>query len=262
MPPTSSTKDDTPRSASRIFNSLIVQEQFRASGRTTSEDTGERYRLPKGKRRLPLLPVPPLSSKRDEDTSRPKKSKKRKLEPDTGSNEKREPIEGIRPGETLGEYNRRVESILRPGLTRAIRAAKLKSSSSSSKPSNHPQSSIETETQLDPRSAVKIEVEKTFAPIPAPRRLNDVVQSPPILPHLRRSGMKKEESGFGVSGATGRTPLSLGQMRILEEERERVVKRYREIKEARAGVREGKVERGENKGESLGTKRKIASYEA
>ena len=56
----------------------------------------------------------------------------------------------------------------------------------------------------------------------------------------------------GVFGATGRTPLSVGQRRIMEEERERVVGKYREMKEARAGKRDVRVD-GEEKGEGSGS---------
>lgn len=83
----------------------------------------------------------------------------------------------------------------------------------------------------------------TFKPAPGPRRLNDVAQAPPSLPKLK--GMSKMEAGGkdhksgekggkkAIVGASRTDVLNPGQKRLLEEERERVIKQYRDIKAAR-----------------------------
>ena len=203
-----------------MLNSHSVQEKFRASGRTTSEDTGERLR--KGKRKAEAL----SGEKGSESSS--STVKKNKIQD-------KKPVDGIRHGETLGEYNRRVEATLRPGVTRAMKQANaLKNAHERRKRSDReprpgaPSDDIST-SKLDA-------VPREFAPIPAPRRLNDIVHAPPVLPQLRRAGGINGVSESGAFRATGRTPLNLGQMRILEEERQRVIKRYREMKEAKFGA--------------------------
>ena len=223
LPPSTSSHNDTPRSASRVLNSLSVQKQFRASGRITSEDTGES--LTKGKRKAEVL------SSEKGSKSGPSTVKKSKIQV-------REPIDGIRHGETLGEYNRRVEATLRPEVSRAMKQANaLKTAHERRKRSIRDQ---RAGAFSDDVAASKPDVvPREFAPIPAPRRLNDIVHAPPVLPHLRKAGGIKGVSESGVFRATGRTPLNMGQMRILEEERERVIKRYREMKEAKLGANRG-----------------------
>ena len=85
----------------------------------------------------------------------------------------------------------------------------------------------------------------TFKPAPGPRRLNDVAQAPPSLPKLKGMGKLQGGAGAGAGAAaggadkkgtigSGRTDvLNVGQKRLLEEERERVIKQYRDIKAAR-----------------------------
>jgi hypothetical protein len=88
-------------------------------------------------------------------------------------------------------------------------------------------------------SKPKRETPTDFAPIQsssAPRRLNDIAMAPPTLtlPRFASKAIKAnavgKPSGEGMADKLG---LSLAQARILEEERERVILRYREIKERR-----------------------------
>jgi len=76
----------------------------------------------------------------------------------------------------------------------------------------------------------------------APKRLNlnDVGSAPPslTLPRfaskaIKNNATKREagEAGGTAGAAAARMGLSLAQQRILEEERERVILRYRELKE-------------------------------
>lgn len=72
----------------------------------------------------------------------------------------------------------------------------------------------------------------------APKRLNDIVQAPPqlTLPRLSTKLLAKQmdgDSSAGKNSAYGKLGLSPAQARILEEERERVIKHYREMKARR-----------------------------
>lgn len=73
----------------------------------------------------------------------------------------------------------------------------------------------------------------------APRRLNDIAMAPPTLtlPRFASKAIKANAAAAGSEGATegmaSKLGLSLAQARILEEERERVILRYRELKERR-----------------------------
>lgn len=74
----------------------------------------------------------------------------------------------------------------------------------------------------------------------APRRLNDVVQAPPELKKLPR-GVKQrpkasEAAASGESTVTLRQgALSMAQKAMLEEERLKAIKLYREMKKAKTG---------------------------
>jgi hypothetical protein len=68
----------------------------------------------------------------------------------------------------------------------------------------------------------------------APRRLNDIAQAPPTLsrvPKLRGSASGGAELSAKKNIADG--VLSMAQRAMMEEERERAIQRYRELKERR-----------------------------
>ena len=92
-----------------------------------------------------------------------------------------------------------------------------------------PSSSASTAASKKPRKT-------EFETLDQRRRVNDVVQAPPQLPGLKRSGLKKPATS--AFSATGRTPLNPGQKRLMEEERDRVIQRYREMKEAKLQQRQ------------------------
>jgi hypothetical protein len=78
-----------------------------------------------------------------------------------------------------------------------------------------------------------------------------------MLDHLKKGmgpGGKKKGTGGETSAwkATGRLPVNVGQERLLNQERDRVVKAYREIKaereKERAKVREASKEGGKEGG--------------
>lgn len=82
-----------------------------------------------------------------------------------------------------------------------------------------------------------------FEKAPLRRSVNDVVQAPPSLPMLKRAKTGNNGTGTAPAGAfaaaaKGKNPLNAGQQRLMEEERERVIRRYREMKEKRLRERE------------------------
>ena len=175
----------------------------------------------------------------------------------------------------MGDYNRRIESLLRPGVAKAIKSAnsvrtqqvrdakeakqrrkqgipdpalattkdKATDSDAKSKSTTKPGDEKEKSNKSGGGGGGGGKVHDVSDPAKEfksteRRRLNDIVQAPPMLAHLKKGmgpGGKKKNSGGETSAwkATGRTPLNAGQERILNAERERVVKAYREIKAER-----------------------------
>lgn len=283
--------DDTPRSASRILNGYATQSAFRASGRVTSEDTGERR--PKVKSASTSTPAGSSSQGKGKgraSDSAPASNADSKDPKGKGKGKGAYDVPSILPHESLGEYNRRVESLMRPDVNKAIKdAASIKAAELAQvwkdkkerkkrakleklvKEGKLDKSALDTVASSSKRKraggdddgvdsddgeaggsaapgAVKSRGIKEFAPLPGPKRLNDIVMAPPSLPHLRKLGQEKSV-GKGVYGAigsgSGKNPLNAGQQRILDEERERVVKLYREMKEkgiVGKGVEVGKAQ--------------------
>ena len=66
----------------------------------------------------------------------------------------------------------------------------------------------------------------------APRRLNDIAEAPPELKKLPRGAKARKASEVGIKGSGSLRDgiLSMAQKAMLEEERERVIKAYREMK--------------------------------
>jgi hypothetical protein len=183
---------------------------------------------------------------------------KRKAEPveeTSGKKKKASKTELPKIGEheSLGEYNRRIEGLLRGGVAKAIKAAEgvrgqqvqaakdakaeriaiaqgkkaAKGDADSDDETDAADAKYNSDGQLKPNRP-----ERTFAELPQRKRLNDIVQAPPQLPRLKAAEKAKKKAGDGNDawGATGRTPLSAAQKRILDTERERVVNLYREMK--------------------------------
>ncbi|TXT06995.1 uncharacterized protein COLE_06326 [Cutaneotrichosporon oleaginosum] len=192
-----------PRGAMRILNAGKVQAAFRAAGRKNSEDTGERKRA------------------RDDDGATERKRPKTE-----------EGLPKIAPHESLGEYNRRIEALLRPGVSGAIKKAEAARGAAKKAAEDEKRARIakaQGKVANGPEKEEKGEVkfnkpEKTFAEKER-RRLNDVAQAPPSLPRLRMAE-KAEKKGK----KSERDPLNAGQRRIMEAERERVVALYRDMK--------------------------------
>ncbi|WWC87621.1 uncharacterized protein L201_002511 [Kwoniella dendrophila CBS 6074] len=275
---TTSLYDDTPKSATRIISGWKFQSEFRGSGRTNSEDTGERDKLKIA------------TSKQNTKNGQSSSSAGKVISTEKGKG--KEKLPSILPNESLGEYNRRIESILRPGVSKAMKDAEsskqleisnlLKDKKINKKKSKLeklikdgklPKEALtnflkeqeqkekdklnkrkrndnddlddddEEEGSENDEEKKRRKPIKEFKEIEKPRRLNDIVQAPPQLPHLRKSSTPKsntssKEAYTAIGNNTSRLPLNAGQKRILEEERERVVKMYREMKAQKEVERE------------------------
>lgn len=318
-PPTESTAsssyaDDTPRSGARILNSFAVQSAYQA--------------------RRKGLNVPDLPSKskgKGKEKANNGGTIKPSLNSKTNPNAKSttQPLPKIIPGESLGDYNRRLESHMRPLVSQAIKSAQAKKSAEEKKewmekkerreegklmrkeakerrereeqekekgenaeaedeedeendkagpsttqpgkpvrkpempskrgqkrslPLADPTDSDETLTATSKHPI------KSFSTITSHTRrsVNDLVHAPPTLPSLRRAPASiAASSNLGAFQPTGRTPLNAGQARIMEEERERVIKRYREMKEDKRVEREKEKEREKREAGGGGKKRKV-----
>ena len=214
------------------MNAWKVQQDFRAAQRISSEDTGE-Y-VPKRKRQHES------ASGEAGPSTLPRIEKKKK-----GNGEREERLR-IREGETVAEFNRRVEAALRPGVAQAMktasaareaeRAADKEAKAAGKGKGNGKAVSKDREKGKD-ESADEFQFEDrpviTFAEKSQRKRLNDIVQAPPTLPHLRKSGQSKDDASKGAFSTVGRVPLSLAQRRQLDEERQRVIELYRGMKVAK-----------------------------
>ncbi|GJE85422.1 hypothetical protein PsYK624_015010 [Phanerochaete sordida] len=221
-----------PKGAARVLNAAKVQAEFHQKRR--GEDDG----------------------------SRP--AKKRRTEPQEG---KGKAAMKIMPGESLAHFNRRVEESMRSSVREAVQtsaavARKVKKeeeeekaarkASNSSKParpaSPTPQSkkkagkapaideSDEEEPAAKPAKGGKAEKEKPtdFAAYKAsaPRRLNDIAEAPPEFKKLPRGAKASKTADVSAKGTTSLRDglLSMAQKAMLEGERERVIRAYRELK--------------------------------
>lgn len=243
-------KDDTPKGALRILNAAKVQAAFRQKGRVNSEDTGE-YTL-KRKRGEDKK-----AAKSDESKNEPAKIRT-EAEKDAAKAVKAAAADGeaegkkkkggkpeipkIGPNETLGEYNRRVEALMRGSVNKAIKSAEAlkgqqiqalkaeKAARRAAAQAGLPPPKPGTSFSANPLPASKKEPspspepeERKFAEAPQRRRLNDIALAPPQLPKMRQAKKKPSEIGSKI-------PLNAGQKRIMEEERERVIRMYRDMK--------------------------------
>ena len=113
------------------------------------------------------------------------------------------------------------EEIVKPaqGKTTINKASRSDVSNPSSPTSNYT-------PQQQPRDKPK---EFRVSSTSAPRRLNDIAQEPPQFGKLPRGAQSgKDSSREKVAGI-----LSMAQKAMMEEERENVIKRYRELKAKR-----------------------------
>ena len=94
-----------------------------------------------------------------------------------------------------------------------------KAPESSNKGSDPPPIDAADEKNIDRRHVTK---EFQVVSTSAPRRLNDIAQEPPIIKKLPRGAAKNDAAPSGV--------LSMAQKAMMEEERDKAVRHYRELK--------------------------------
>ncbi|KAI0737363.1 hypothetical protein C8Q80DRAFT_1213926 [Daedaleopsis nitida] len=100
----------------------------------------------------------------------------------------------------------------------------------------------EDDSRSLPRKAKKTEKPKEFEKISssAPKRLNDIVQAPPELKKLPRKAKKLAEQGGSQKKERTKSlsegVLSMAQKAMLEEERERAIRLYREMKKGKTSA--------------------------
>jgi hypothetical protein len=256
--------ESIPKRISRVLDAARIRDEFRKRKALELEggDNGPAAKKHRGS-------IAAGGSCRE---PRGKTSKGKKTANDKGKDE----TPRIQPGESLAHFNRyvfvglihvislilprlrRVEDNMRPLVRSAISSASsharrtvksdLQSDTASTLPSSmkpkrkHPVSDSDSSDsdKVPPARARATEFETARSS--APRRLNDIAQAPPSftrLPKERGSAaalarLKGEKRG--ISKAEG--VISMVQRARMEEERERAVKRYRELKAAKNRERE------------------------
>ncbi|KAG1810898.1 uncharacterized protein BJ212DRAFT_1278598 [Suillus subaureus] len=236
LPPKHLGNEETvPKSVARILNAEKIRLEFREKKRKIDKPNGDE---------CPQL-------------------KRRRLANDV--NNRKEEMLKIQPGETIARFNKRVESSMMPLIRTAMQQSSAQvrkvqkreieqgvskpaaqvtmminnaSRADVSNPSpptltNTPPSRADASNlsplmltstpQRQPHDKPK---EFRVSSTSAPRRLNDIAQEPPRFGKLPRGARSdKDSSKEKVAGI-----LSMAQKAMMEEERENVIKRYRELK--------------------------------
>ncbi|KAJ1309687.1 hypothetical protein OPQ81_006452 [Rhizoctonia solani] len=125
------------------------------------------------------------------------------------------------PGESLREFNRRVEDLHRPLVRGALKRGKNDEKRKGKRKREEDEEKEEGE-EKEERPV------REFATVSssAPKRLCEVALAPPVL--------TKGPRGSGVGKGVGKAPaVSMARKVILEQERERAIERYRELKAAK-----------------------------
>ncbi|CAL1713824.1 unnamed protein product [Somion occarium] len=217
-------KEEIPKSLSRVLNAAKIQGEWRQKYKRGSEDVG-------------LDGAPPK-----------KKQKKNPVGSADADNMH------IKPGESLAHFNRRVETSMRG----TVRAA-MQTSSAVARKSRKEEEALAKEKKASTKPAAPTKSSKVkcasddegddekFAPskstrpkdftllsTSAPRRLNDIVQAPPEFKKLPRGAKAKSTTPSSTRGLKEGV-LSMAQKAMMEEERERVITLYREMKKKNLG---------------------------
>ncbi|KIY52447.1 hypothetical protein FISHEDRAFT_69865 [Fistulina hepatica ATCC 64428] len=189
-----------PKSIARVLNAQKIREQYRARKRAMEEH--EEKKEDRKRRRV---------DSKDKNTL------------------------GIRPGEALTHFNKRVEDDMRPAVKSAMHAAARRA-----EPAEKPATGMRCEGRKKPlRGVIESTVDDHEAPkarvherpkeferisTSQPRRLNDIVQAPPELKPPRKAAREKTKSSR-TAGV-----VSMKQKLMMEEQRELAIARYRELK--------------------------------
>ncbi|KAH9939071.1 uncharacterized protein BXZ73DRAFT_44325 [Epithele typhae] len=226
--------EEVPKGAARVLNAAQVQQAFRKRKRDAEEESSG------------------SAQKRSKKGTDPEKKGAGKLK--------------IMPGESMVHFSRRVEDSMRGSVRDAIQAsaarvrqvkkeevaaakgAKDQAATSKAKgkaPAREaePDSDSEDDAPRGPSRGKAKETPKEFERLStsAPKRLNDIVLAPPQLKKLPRKAKKlvaekaKQTSGDGARSLKEGV-LSMAQKAMMEEERERAIRLYREMKKSKGSV--------------------------
>ncbi|EMD38313.1 hypothetical protein CERSUDRAFT_64575 [Gelatoporia subvermispora B] len=225
------TNEPIPKGAARILNATKIQKDWAEKKRKLQEDEDGR--------------AGPAQKRRRKDTAE-------------GDHTSRSTALKIQPGESIAHFNRRVEDSMRSSVRVAMKASstiarkarKEEVLQKSGQPGNSKiakgdpaartkrKTSPETEgggtlsTVAERKNATREDRPKEFQSLSTstPKRLNDIAQAPPELKKLPRGATKDKAKQSGEAKTLQQGVLSMAQKLMLEEERERAVRLYREMK--------------------------------
>ncbi|KAH8832871.1 hypothetical protein DL96DRAFT_1667339 [Flagelloscypha sp. PMI_526] len=160
--------------------------------------------------------------------------RKRKMSSeDTGErpSKKRKPAVGIMEGESMQHFNKRVEMDMRPSMSSAIQTAKTLTRKAiredkqarnidRKKPSAKPAAEFDSESPKRQVRATEFQTMSTSTP----KRLNDIAQAPPEFTKFPRKASTKQTTSKKDN------IVSMAQKVMMEQEREKAIARYRELK--------------------------------
>ncbi|TCD65853.1 hypothetical protein EIP91_002159 [Steccherinum ochraceum] len=216
-------KEPIPKSVARVLNASQTQQEWRSKKRKLETEG---------------------FSKVDGDGTRSQKRPKATQHEEEGAGKMK-----IQPGESLGHFNRRVEDSLRGTVKVALHASAAharKAKKETEELKQPTKSKLQKSSEVNdsdpdsvPQASRTRPTEYTSSSTSAPRRLNDIVQAPPELKKLPRGAKTKDNAAVkmdaGKSHSLRDGVLSMAQKAMLEEERERAVRLYREMKKRDTG---------------------------
>ncbi|KAI6166695.1 hypothetical protein EDD17DRAFT_1470766 [Pisolithus thermaeus] len=221
-PDVSPVQETIPKSVSRVLDSARIRQEYREKKRKLDECEGDSTR---------------------------------KRQRHDGGDQRADGAVKIRPGESISDFNRRVEQSMVPHIKMALRQSssqerKVRNQKAAGQP--QPQPSVRkkeckersnssnkhvplphptkvTGSTIEQRGSMEKGKEFLKTSTSAPRRLNDIVQVPPEITNVPRGAhqLPKKDKSSGV--------LSMAQQVMMEKERERAIKHYRELKARRLG---------------------------
>ncbi|KAF8887446.1 hypothetical protein CPB84DRAFT_1684674 [Gymnopilus junonius] len=211
-----------PKSAARVLNSLAIREEWK------------------------------LKKRKHEDGDEGRQGKRQKMTADGTKKADKKTSLTIRPGESMQHFNKRVESDWRPLVKSAVEISRVvarnvaktereEQQAKRTKSKAQPVEEVQN-VQKPPQSTSPLPQEAKFNGRPkefqsasssAPRRLNDIAQAPPELKKLPRGALSMIGKREGV--------LSMSQKVMMEQEREKAVARYRQLKADRRQANEAGI---------------------
>jgi hypothetical protein len=146
--------------------------------------------------------------------------------------------------------NRRVEDEMRIPVAEAMHTSRNTNKKALKREKVARTANIAKNTAANTQPATPQSTSTPATPAPAPastrktefdkraptRRLNDIVQAPPNLTKLPRGASKRTAQGGGAVAFKTNGVISMAQKQKMEEEREKAIQRYRELKERRAAA--------------------------